>query len=156
MEDTNKNNQAIKEMQSSINEYADRINGITIDRGFGAGLESFKITNYTINEDNQTVLIISNTVSPITAEFLSTCSYVKFHLADEILIKEDEQSVYKIEVTKKELELIIKTLLLTYDRLIETKDTPSVVKNVGTLATQITAIQDTLKMRAERIGDNIL
>ena len=144
----------VEDIQKQIDEYAEQITGITIDRGFGEGEEYFKITGYTIDNNSEIVLIYEDGVDLIDAKFLSTCSYVKFYLADEVVIKEDEDSIYTLQFTKKELSEIVRALLNVHDRLVEVKGQPSILSmDVSILPNKVTNIHELIKARAERKGE---
>ena len=139
----------IEVMQNYIDKYADQITGITIDRGFGEGNEYFKITDYTIYDNSEIVLICEDGADLIDAKFLETCDYVQFHVSDNIVVKEDENRTYTLEFTKEELTNIIRTLLQVHDRLIEVKNYPSILTDVSILPNKITNIYELLKARAK-------
>ena len=144
----------VEQIQDQIDEYAEQITGITIDRGFGEGEEYFKITNYTIDNNEQTVLVGDDWEDLIDAKFLSTCSYVKFHLADEVVIKEDEDCIYTLQFTKKELSEIVRDLINVHDRLVEIKGQPSILSmDVNILPNKVTNIHELIKARAKRKGE---
>ena len=111
---------ATEVIQNYIDKYAEQITGITIDRGFGEGEEYFNITNFTVDDNEQTVLICEDCTDLIDAKFLETCDYVKFHLSDEVVVKEDVQYVFSFK--QSEIDKIIRLLLNVYDRLTETKN----------------------------------
>ena len=139
----------IEVIQNYIDKYADQITGITIDRGFGEGEEYFKITDYTIYDNNEIVLICEDGADLIDAKFLDTCDYVQFHVSDKIVVKEDENRTYTLEFTKEELTNIIRALLQVHDRLIEVKNYPSILTDVSVLPNKITNIYELLKARAK-------
>ncbi|MBO7732207.1 MAG: hypothetical protein J6S67_06635 [Methanobrevibacter sp.] len=111
---------ATEVIQNYIDKYAEQITGITIDRGFGEGEEYFNITNFTVDDNEQTVLICEDCTDLIDAKFLETCDYVKFHLSDEVVVKEDVKYVFSFK--QSEIDKIIRLLLNVYDRLTETKN----------------------------------
>ena len=137
----------VDEIQNELNKYGKLIIGITIDRGDGD--EYFEIINVKYNAVNNVWLELEGE-DYIDAQWLSNCDEIKFHLNGQAIIKENPK--YIVELREDDIRSIVKTLMATYDRLIETSNTnsKSVVANVEDLPDKI----NTLKYRLVQVVNN--
>ena len=128
-------------IQDELNKYGNLITGVTIDRGDGD--EYFDVIGAERNALNNVWLRLENE-DYIDAQWLESCDKVKFHLKNEVIIKEDVK--YIITLKESELKGIVNTLMDTYDRLIETlSKSDSIVENYNELPDKIWGIKRKLQ-----------
>ena len=137
----------VDEIQNELNKYGKLITGITIDRGDGD--EYFEIINVKYNAVNNVWLELEGE-DYIDAQWLEGCYDIRFHLKGEVGVKSDPKYVF--EMRESDIRNIVKTLMATYDRLIETSDTnsKSIIADVEDLPDKI----NTLKYRLVQVVNN--
>ena len=96
-----------EEIQDYLNKYGGLFIGITIDRGCGA--EYFTIVDTGVSDEGNTYLILENTEDEeVNADFLDSCDFVRFHLTDAIVVK--EEPLYNITFKASEIREFTDTL----------------------------------------------
>lgn len=111
-----------EEIQNYLNKYGGLFIGITIDRG--CGTEYFTIVDTGVNDEGNTYLILENTEDEIVdAEFLDSCDFIRFHLTDAVLFK--EEPIYNITFKASEIRKFTSFLNKCLIRLAETRNNES-------------------------------
>ena len=126
--------------EQTMNKYKDIITGITIDRGCGD--EFFPVIKVKEEDDKTYYYYIGNN-DWIDKDFLNSCSYVKFHIKDNVEVKNE----FTYTFTQKEVHNMLNILLDVYDRLLEVKNVPSIIEDCDKLPNDIQEIKRMLIMR---------
>ena len=111
-----------------INRYGHLITGITIDRGSGS--EYFTVLNITNDKE-----IELGNGDIIDTTFLNSCDYIKFHLLNEITVK--EEPLFNITFKGSEIREIKSLLNKCLIRLAETRNNDSKLSNAEVVSLEV-------------------